>query len=295
MVFKRYSHSTASRKSVLGPYSGLKVPKRKIVKNRSYYITSEDNDGLPYAYVESSNEMDDEPQPMPVSKKHGKKRAATAKRNPPVKKRRYNEHEDDYSDNKDDDHDDDDGSSVDEQEADEVVRNIKSKKKHVQRKVKRQEKEIKKSSEIEDEGDGDGDDDDDDDEHHGRGLEFIKPRKMSVSMKLKQEEQKAQKTEESEDENPEIIVKKLNNLGSVINDKQTASVLDLKNTDISLLSSTLKGVIDAQLPEVPGLDKEELKKFCKSRTTLKEKKRMLMNSQFLTPVGKYLSLLEIDN
>lgn len=292
MVFKRYTHSTASKKSVLGPYSGLKVPKRKIIKNRSYYIPSEDNRDIPYAYMESSDEGD-EPAPDTVSNKRCKKRVSTSKRSHPVKKRRYlnDREEEDYSEDNDDYVEKDNGYTDDddeEQEEDDVKMKIKSKKKHRHRKIKQLQTEIRRGHESDE-------DNDIDEHHHGRGLEFVRPKKMTVSMKLKEEEQKQQKVEDSDDENPEIIVKKLNNLGSVINDKQSASVLDLKNTDISLLSSTLKGVVDAQLPEIPGLDKEELKKFCKTKTTLKEKKRMLMDSQFLTPVGKYLSLLEIDN
>jgi len=281
----------------MGAYSGLKVPKRKIIKNRSYYLPAEDNDDVPYAYVESSDEMDE---PTPVSKKCAKKRLSTTKSTRPVKKRRYiNNEDEDY--NSDDDYVDKDNGYTDddeEEEEDEVHVKTKSKKKHphnINKKMKRQQREIKRRPDA-----ADDDDDDDDDHHHHhhhqrRDLEFRKPKLMSVSMKLKQEEQKTEQAADSEEEDPGVIVKKLNNLGSVINDKQSASVLDLKNTDISLLSSTLKGVRDAQLPEIPGLDKEELKKFCMSKTSLKEKKRMLMNSQFLTPIGKYLSMLEIDN
>jgi len=286
----------------MGPYSGFKSPKRKIVKNRSYYLPSEDNDDTPYAYVDSSaDEMDE---PTPVIKKQGKKRASTTKKTQPLKKRRYTnkEEEEDYSDDNEDyndDYTDDDRGEDDDGDDEEEVPVTKSKKKHRHRsdkKIKRHQSEIKKKSAETGEGkDSNDDGDDEDDSHHGQGLEFIKPKKMSVSMKLKQEEQKTQKTDDTEVEDPEVIVTKLNNLGTAMNSKQGASVLDLKNTDISLLTSTLKGVIDAQLPEIPGLEKEELKKFCKSKTTLKEKKRMLMNSQFFTPLGKYLSMLEIDN
>ena len=298
MVFKRYTHTTAAKKSVVGPYSGLAVPKRKIVKNRSYFMPAEENDDLPYAYVDSSDEMG-EPTPISVSKKRGKKRASTSKKSHPIKKRRcinnkYKDEDDDDDDDDDDvmcrddddEHDDDDDEEEEEGENEEEVEKSNHKKRHVH-KIKKKIKSrpvITKPNESDEENDSDS-----------HVLEFKKPKKMTVSMKLKQAEQKRQKVEESEEEEPEVVVKKLNNLGSVINDKQSASVLDLKNTDISLLSSTLKGVLDAQLPEIPGMGKEELKRFCLSKTTLKEKRRMLMDSQFLTPIGKYLSLLEIDN
>jgi len=308
MVFKRYTHTTATKQSLAGPYSGVKVPKRRIIKDRSYYLPAEEGDDEPYAYMESSDEME-ESIPATVNKKQGKKRKSTSKISQPVKKRRIKQHVE-YSDASDDDDDDDDDDEDYEDatgednnkdyssEDEEQVVKTKSKKKQ-KKKVKRQQLQNKKRPVTDETNDDDDDDDHDDDdngdnEHHGRDLEFVKPKKMSVSMKLKQEEQKVQKAEESESEDPEIIVKKLNNLGTVIKDKQSASVLELKNTDISLITSTLKGVLDAQLPNIPDLDKEELKRFCKSKTTLKEKKRMLMNSQFLTPVGKYLSLLEID-